>query len=205
MRCYLPILRGLYLILLTGFVTMSSAQGLKQCPAGTQSCGTQNCCPYSQICSPDGYCYQQGQTYCGNGRICPRGQLCANNGLACAPLGSTACGPGVTCLPGTLCVSPGLCGSADGSDSLLHPNDPLNDNCQDGDGCLTPGWFRCEETGSQCRPGFKCSKIRGCVPLKAVDCGKARWCHPGEMCQKDGGCAPSSERPKQDKADSDGK
>ncbi|WP_247748120.1 hypothetical protein [Ruegeria sp. R13_0] len=46
----------------------------------------------------------------------------------------------------------------------------------------------CEETGSQCRPGFKCSEHQGCVPIKAIDCGYGKWCKPGEQCLPEGGC-----------------
>lgn len=184
---------SLFLILASGSVAILRAQALERCPAGTRACGVVNCCAHSQICSADGHCYRQGLTYCGNGNTCPQGQLCTDNGLTCAPAGSTSCGPGVTCAPGTVCRSPGVCAGADANVPFIPPERLPATDCPEGQDCLRPGWFRCEDTGSQCRPGFKCSRIRGCVPVGAVDCGEARWCRPGEICRQDGGCAPAAE------------
>lgn len=164
------------------------AQGLGNCRPGQHQCGASNCCSATDRCNFDGFCIPLGANYCGGGRSCPRGQLCMDGGLRCAPFGSVQCADGTVCTPGTVCGGAGRCVPKPGTQDLQRPdvgNDP--GRCLPGR-CPRAGWFLCDETDSQCRPGFKCSRGRGCVPAKAVDCGLGRWCKPGEICTEDGGC-----------------
>ncbi len=169
----------------------ADAQGLRDdCAAGQRRCGT-ICCPASHRCSWDGHCIPPGGNYCGGGVSCPPGQICTGAGTSCAPHGSTRCRDGTICRPGTVCAINGGCTKPGGLQGLdLTRPDPQT-GCLPGGGCSEPGWFQCEETDSECRPGFKCSKGRGCVPVKAVDCGFGKWCRPGEQCVQGGGCTPT--------------
>lgn len=182
-------LRLFLLCLLLAWPAAAPAQ-VDACRPGEQQCRSGACCPLGQRCSTDGFCIPPGGEYCGGGRSCPAGQLCVPGSLRCAPQGSVRCGDGRVCTPGTVCTATG-CVPRPGTNELIRPQSPQGTGgCLPGGGCAEPGWFLCEETGSQCRPGFKCSAGRGCVPQKAVDCGSGRWCSPGEICSADG-CAPS--------------
>ncbi|MEY8843418.1 scavenger receptor class F, member 2 [Cribrihabitans sp. XS_ASV171] len=138
-----------------------------ECPMGSTACGMRNCCPTGTRCTPDGSCVPLGGVYCGGGRSCAAGTVCANGGLRC--------------------VAPDR---AEEMPDLTIRKGEDRAGCLPGGGCARPGWFLCEETGSQCRPGWKCSTGQGCVPVKAVDCGMGSYCHPGERCLPEGGCAP---------------
>ncbi|MFC3614674.1 scavenger receptor class F, member 2 [Lutimaribacter marinistellae] len=157
-----------WLLAAPGFAQFNERIGIgPDCPAGTTICNMQTCCPTGTRCAPDGSCVPLGGVYCGGGLSCPAGTVCANGGLRCVPRGQ--------------------------SDSLPDLGIRENDDrvgCLPGGGCARPGWFLCEETDSQCRPGWKCSAVQGCVPIKAVDCGMGKYCHPGEQCLPEGGCAP---------------
>ena len=159
-----------------------------ECPIGTQQCGFRNCCRAGTTCSWDGHCIPLGGTYCGGGRSCPVGQFCIDGGLRCSAHGSKQCGNGKVCPPGTVCTASGDCRRTTDQEQLLVPGADPTTGCLLGGGCSNPGWFQCEETTSECRPGFKCSKGRGCVPVKAIDCGYGKWCKPGEQCLPEGGC-----------------
>ncbi|MFA3917216.1 scavenger receptor class F, member 2 [Ruegeria hyattellae] len=177
-----------WLALLTGWSLPALAQGFGECRAGQLQCGTSNCCGAGESCSFDGHCIPLGGNYCGGGRSCPVGQLCMSGGLRCAPHGSTQCADGTVCTPGTVCAGAGRCKPKPGTQDIQRPVDRSDPGgCLPGR-CPRAGWFLCEETESQCRPGFKCSSGRGCVPLKAVDCGYGRWCKPGQHCGNDGAC-----------------
>ncbi|MEX0318931.1 MAG: scavenger receptor class F, member 2 [Ruegeria sp.] len=168
-----------------------------ECRAGTFQCGASSCCNLGQRCSWDGFCIPPGGTYCGGGRSCGPFEKCVAGGSRCDPIAPNArpgsdpdkCFSNSDCPLGNRCDPTGTCVP---SREIRCEGRvcPAGSTCIPGGGCTRPGWFLCPETGSQCRPGFKCSRIRGCVPVKAVDCGKGRWCRPGEQCTDDGGCEP---------------
>lgn len=170
----------------------SQSNRARDCPVGKLQCGIGNCCSRSQRCSWDGFCIPPGGSYCGGGRTCAAGQVCVNGGLRCAPKGSSVCSNGKVCLPGTVCGRDGSCIPRNAVPDLTLPGAGREGTggCLPGGGCSSAGWFQCEETESQCRPGFKCSRGRGCVPVRAVDCGQGKWCKPGEICTAADGCAP---------------
>ncbi|KUJ78252.1 scavenger receptor class F, member 2 [Ruegeria profundi] len=170
-----------------------------QCRPGQTKCGFR-CCSGAQRCSFDGHCIPLGGTYCGGGRSCGPFERCVAGGTRCAPAGPNKCTSRVDCPGGTFCNARGECEPTTPGADPNAPTDGLLKVCDDGlvcgdgssclpgGGCSRPGWFVCEETGSQCRPGFKCSEHQGCVPMNAIDCGYAKWCKPGEQCLPDGGC-----------------
>ncbi|MBO9411614.1 MULTISPECIES: scavenger receptor class F, member 2 [unclassified Ruegeria] len=163
-----------------------------QCRAGQLRCG-RNCCPVGQRCSFDGNCIPPGGTYCGGGFSCGPFERCVGN-RRCAPKGENKCRSSLDCPSGTSCNGRGECEAIQLEFTLPRPKCDdgrtcaSGTSCLPGGGCTRPGWFLCEETGSQCRQGFKCSANQGCVPVKAVDCGNAKWCRPGERCLPEGGC-----------------
>ncbi|WP_171209014.1 MULTISPECIES: scavenger receptor class F, member 2 [unclassified Ruegeria] len=167
-----------------------------QCRAGQFQCG-RSCCSPGERCSFDGNCIPLGHTYCGGGRTCGPFERCLAGGARCAPAGANACNSRLDCPGGSTCNARGECERIRPEfDPTPAPRTRCDDGltcargstCLPGGGCSRPGWFLCEETGSQCRPGFKCSAHQGCVPVKAVDCGYGKWCKPGEQCLPDGGC-----------------
>lgn len=187
------------LSLIVFFVAAFHDARAAECPAGTAQCGASNCCGLSQTCIWDGYCVPLGGTYCGGGRSCGPFEDCVAGGTRCAPKGAGKCQTGLTCGPGMTCSVSGDCVPLPKPELTLPQNPPCKDGrvcpagtqCLPGGGCSRVGWYLCEETGSQCRPGFKCSAERGCVPQLAVDCGRGAWCKPGETCLPEGGCTPS--------------
>ncbi|MCE8532793.1 scavenger receptor class F, member 2 [Ruegeria pomeroyi] len=186
-------------VLLWFCVTLPAGAATADCPPGTLRCGATSCCSGAQTCSWDGYCIPLGATYCGGGRSCGPFEQCVAGGTRCAPKGDGSCQSGLTCGPGMTCTASGRCVPITTRELEIPINTPCKDGrvcpagtqCLPEGGCSRVGWFLCEETGSQCRPGFKCSAERGCVPLKAVDCGQGKWCKPGEICLPEGGCAPA--------------
>lgn len=165
-----------------------------QCRGGQFACGSR-CCSAGQRCSFDGYCIQPGGNYCGGGRSCSAFERCVAGGTRCAPIGANKCASRLDCPGDSFCNGRGECQK---TAPEFDPSPPVTcedgltcargSTCLPGGGCSRPGWFLCEETGSQCRPGFKCSAHQGCVPIKAIDCGYGKWCKPGEQCLPDGGC-----------------
>ncbi len=188
------LLIGLGLVL-TGnpaLATFHDAQG--QCRAGQFKCGT-TCCSGGQRCSFDGHCIPLGGTYCGGGRSCGPFERCVAGGARCAPAGVNKCTSRLDCPGDSFCNGRGECERITPDPDTAPPTIcedgrtcARGSSCLPGGGCSRPGWFLCEETGSQCRPGFKCSDHQGCVPIKAIDCGYGKWCKPGEQCLPEGGC-----------------
>lgn len=188
------LLIGLGLVL-TGnpaLATFHDAQG--QCRAGQFKCGT-TCCSGGQRCSFDGHCIPLGGTYCGGGRSCGPFERCVAGGARCAPAGVNKCTSRLDCPGDSFCNGRGECERITPDPGTAPPTIcedgracARGSSCLPGGGCSRPGWFLCEETGSQCRPGFKCSAHQGCVPIKAIDCGYGKWCKPGEQCLPEGGC-----------------
>lgn len=187
------LLIGLLLTLASDPAQASFHDRQGQCRAGQLQCG-RNCCPAGQRCSFDGRCIPPGHTYCGGGRTCGPFERCVAGGTRCAPAGADKCTSRLDC-PGGICNGRGECERST-PDIDPAPATTCADgrtcgsgsSCLPGGGCSRPGWFLCEETGSQCRPGFKCSTHQGCVPIKAIDCGYGKWCKPGEQCLPEGGC-----------------
>ena len=170
-----------------------------QCRAGQLQCG-RGCCPAGQRCSFDGRCIPPGHTYCGGGRTCGPFERCVAGGARCAPAGANKCTSRLDCPGGHICNGRRECeritpefdpGTANRRLPSVCDNGSVcaaGSSCLPGGGCTEPGWYLCEETGSQCRTGFKCSQHQGCVPIKAIDCGYGKWCKPGEQCLPGGGC-----------------
>ncbi|WP_299947142.1 scavenger receptor class F, member 2 [uncultured Ruegeria sp.] len=189
------LLVGLLLILVSDPVQASFLDRNGQCRPGQLQCG-RGCCPAGQRCSFDGRCIPPGHTYCGGGRTCGPFERCVAGGTRCAPAGLNKCTSRLDCPGDSFCNGRGEC-ERNSPDFNPGPAVTCKDgltcgpgsSCLPGGGCSRPGWFLCEETGSQCRPGFKCSAHQGCVPVKAIDCGYGKWCKPGEQCLPEGGCA----------------
>lgn len=165
-----------------------------QCRAGQFKCGS-TCCSGGQRCSFDGHCIPLGGTYCGGGRSCGPFERCVAGGLRCAPAGLNKCASRLDCPGDSFCNGRGECERSAPELDTTPPTTCADGRtcargsaCLPGGGCSRPGWFLCEETGSQCRPGFKCSAHQGCVPIKAIDCGYGKWCKPGQQCLPEGGC-----------------
>ncbi|WP_254435585.1 scavenger receptor class F, member 2 [Ruegeria arenilitoris] len=186
----------LFALLPGGSEAQSFLNNQGQCRGGQFQCGLK-CCSVGQRCSYDGFCIQAGGTYCGGGRSCGPFEKCVAGGTRCAPAGANKCASRLDCPSGSFCNARGECErSSPDFDPSPQPATPCDDGrtcaagstCLPGGGCTRPGWYLCEETGSQCRAGFKCSANQGCVPRKAVDCGYGKWCRPGEQCLPEGGC-----------------
>jgi len=190
------VLPGLLLVLTSSTPVFADFRNRHlQCPAGQIQCGLRTCCQAGQRCSWDGYCIPLGGTYCGGGRSCGPFERCVARGIRCAPAGANRCTSSLDCTGSSFCNARGECESR--VPELKFPTETTckdggrcapGSSCLPGGGCTRPNWYLCEETGSQCRQGFKCSRVQGCVPLKAVDCGYGKWCKPGEQCLPDGGC-----------------
>ncbi len=193
------LLIGALLTFVSGPVSATFHDRHNQCRAGQFQCGSR-CCSVGQRCSFDGYCIRAGGTYCGGGRSCGPFERCVAGGTRCAPKGANKCTSRLDCPGGSFCNGRGECeriapeldpdSATRGRPTLCDDGNTCasGSSCLPGGGCSRPGWFLCEETGSQCRPGFKCSTHQGCVPIKAIDCGYGKWCKPGEQCLPDGGC-----------------
>ncbi|WP_271948520.1 scavenger receptor class F, member 2 [Ruegeria faecimaris] len=187
------------LALVSGPISAQLFDRNDQCRAGQFACGSR-CCSGGQRCSFDNHCIPLGGTYCGGGRSCGPFERCVAGGLRCAPKGANACTTRLDCPGDSFCNARGECQrntpefdpDSATSGSPITCDDGLTcaagSSCLPGGGCAQPGWFLCEKTGSQCRPGFKCSNHQGCVPVKAIDCGYGKWCKPGEQCLPEGGC-----------------
>lgn len=198
------LLISLLLVPLSGPVFAQLFDRNGQCRPGQFQCGTR-CCSGGQRCSFDGHCIPLGGTYCGGGRTCGPFERCVAGGTRCAPAGANKCYSRLDCPGGTFCNARGECErtspefdpntAIEGLPSLCDDGQSCaaGSSCLPGGGCSRPGWFLCEATNSQCRPGFKCSQHQGCVPVKAVDCGYGKWCKPGEQCLPEGGCEKLSE------------